>query len=48
MTIKIVNGYVFKCNENSISPYQIKYCKKFNQVYCFKTLKAAEKWASNN
>ena len=48
MLIKTVNGYEIMFVENSIEPYHIRYGRKFNQVYCFKTLKSAEKWAVNN
>ena len=43
--IKEVNCWEIWYDENSIAPYQIRYGDRYNQYYCWKTLKAAEKWA---
>lgn len=48
MTIKVVNNWEIEFNEKSIAPYQIRYGRKYDQVYCWKTLAGAVKWAEKN
>ena len=50
--IKEVNGYEIrfdgeKRNTNT-HPFSIKWGPSFNQVYVFKTLKSAERWAEKH
>lgn len=45
--IKTVNNWEIWYNDSqyALKPYEIKYGDRFDQYYCWASLKGAEKWA---
>lgn len=51
-TIQVTNGYEIKldnrADNTNTHPFSIQWGSKRTQVYNFRTLKSAEKWAENH